>query len=65
MAGEKMAGPGSRTSRQLGLWRQGDAPFRLSPQSARELVRLVAELLVAVVRRKPEWAKSSPGRREP
>lgn len=65
MSSEKMTGPGSRTPRQLGLWRQRDAPFRLAARGEGELLRLLAELLVAFLRREPEQAKPSPGRREP
>jgi len=64
MATEKMAGPGSRTPKQLGLWRQADDPFRLSAQGQRELLRLLAELLVGVLRRRPVGEAIS-GRREP
>lgn len=65
MASGNMAGPGSRPPGQLRLWRQGDVPFRLSAQREGELVRLLAELLIAVARRERELARPSSGRRVP
>jgi hypothetical protein len=65
MARGKMAVPGSRPPGQLRLWREGDAPFRLPAPREGELVRLLAELLIAVVRHEATLARPSSGRRAP
>jgi hypothetical protein len=65
MASGKMVVPGFGAPRQTWLWREGDAPFRLPAQREGELVRLLAELLIAVVRREAKLARPSSGRRAP